>query len=99
MVLPLEKSLQIERYYETCFPSNSNHITTPILDQASCRVDDLSRTEYQDRLIIPSVAALFEDSKTSILELETNICVSLNDFLILLICLLNYVLYSLHQKV
>ena len=57
----------------------ANHITTPTMDQASYRVDELALREHQNRLCIPSVPALFEDSNTSIPALENTVCISLND--------------------
>ena len=78
IVSPLKNSLQIELYNDIYFPSNSKHITSPTLDQASCRVDEFALKEHNIKLCIPSAASLFKDSDTPILALETKICISLN---------------------
>ena len=94
----LEKSLQIELYNETYSPSYSNHITIPTLNQASCCIDKSATAEYQILLNMPSVAALFENLKISIPELETNICVSLDDLSNTVDLSNKLFLYSLRQK-
>ena len=77
---PLKKPLQIELYNDTFFPSNSKHITSPTIDQASCRVDELAHKEHNLKACIPSATSLFKDSDTLLPVLETTICDSLNDF-------------------
>ena len=69
------------------------------MDQASCRIDELEITMYQILLNMPSAAALFENSKTSIPELETNICISLDDLSNTVDISDTLFLYSLRQKV
>ena len=76
---PLKKLFQIELYKDTYFSSNSKHITTPTVDQASCRVNELAMIEHQELFNIPSAAALFKDTTTTIPSLETNICAFLNN--------------------
>ena len=98
MVSPLKKSLAIDLYNEIYFPSNSNHITTPTVDQASCRVDELSMQEFQDQSNMPSATVLFDNSKTSIPESEINTCFSLDDIPNVVDLSDKLFLYSLHQR-
>ena len=80
IVSPLQKSLQIELYNDTYFPSNSKHITAPTVDQKSSHVDELALREHQDLLSISSATSLFEDSKTPLPKIEEDICTSLDIF-------------------
>ena len=66
-------------YNDTYFPSNFKHITSPTIDQASCRVDELALKEHNLKSCIPSADSLFKDSDTLLPALETAIYTSLND--------------------
>ena len=64
MVSPLKRPLCIELHNGTFFPTNSDHIITSSLDQASCDIDTLAFQEHNLQLDMSTAQALFDDSKT-----------------------------------
>ena len=69
-VSPFKKSLQIELYNDTYFPSNSKHVTKPSLDQPSCQIDSLAFTPYSIE-DIPASSTLFEEGDVKQPDVET----------------------------
>ena len=79
IVSPSKNLLQIELYNKTFFESTSKDITSPTIDQASCRVDELALKEHHVQSSITSATSLLYDSNTPIPALETVIHTPLND--------------------
>ena len=65
IVSPLKKSLQIELYNDTYFPSNSKHISKPSVNAPSCDLDAAAFQVHEYEKTIPPAATLFEFMKTT----------------------------------
>ena len=74
IVSPLKKSLQIELYNDTYFPSNYNHISKPSFNEPSCNLDDAVFQAHDSETNIPPASTLFESIKTAPPVIESHHC-------------------------
>ena len=63
MASPLKRTLNIELYNDTYFPTNSKHIINPSLDKPTCSLDKLVFLEHFLPPDVPSSDTLFKESK------------------------------------
>ena len=63
MASPLKRTLNIELYNDTYFPTNSKHIINPSLDKPTCSLDKLAFLEHSLPPDMPSSDTLFKESK------------------------------------
>lgn len=68
-VSPFKKSLKIEMYNNTYFPSHSKYISNPSLDQPSSYIDQSSFTPHTN---MPSATTLLDDSTVTPPLIETS---------------------------
>ena len=71
MASPLKRTLNIELYNDTYFPTNSKHIINPSLDKPTCSLDESAFFEHSLPPDMSSSAALFKESKLPCSPIES----------------------------